>query len=280
MLITKELLEDWDFPEVMINNFKRKCLNGAELKEVLNIFKEDTEFLYQLKEVFSFTEQEINIYNKILKIVNSIYVYNSIKIRNSKYIQKSDTVVDSENVEKSKNIYRSNMIDNCIDVEDSSYCKDSENIIKGYCNFNSKYTEESLFIINSSFVKNGKDIFDSKSIRNCVGIKSCINCENVSYCKNCHNLKNCLFCYNINDKEYHIFNKPVSKELFEMIVQMSEIFTRNFDTIGLRQFYLNTTVFFFNDTIDKMLYQNYQKLDNIAQAMPYYDADIYSNIIL
>ena len=37
MLITKELLEDWDFPEVMINNFKRKCLNGAELKEVLNI---------------------------------------------------------------------------------------------------------------------------------------------------------------------------------------------------------------------------------------------------
>jgi len=46
----------------------------------------------------------------------------------------------------------------------------------------------------------------------------CQNCNNVNdsyFCFDCTNVKNCIWCYNLQNKEYHILNKPVSKEEFE-----------------------------------------------------------------
>ncbi len=46
-------------------------------------------------------------------------------------------------------------------------------------------------------------------------LKDCTNCSDSYFLENCIGCKNCIMCSNIRNKEYHINNKPVSKEEFE-----------------------------------------------------------------
>jgi hypothetical protein len=46
-------------------------------------------------------------------------------------------------------------------------------------------------------------------------LQDCENCAESLFLKNCTGCKNCLMCSNLRNKEYHVENKPVSKETFE-----------------------------------------------------------------
>lgn len=46
-------------------------------------------------------------------------------------------------------------------------------------------------------------------------LQDCDNCSDSMFLKNCTGCKNCLMCSNIKNKEYHVENKPVSKEEYE-----------------------------------------------------------------
>lgn len=46
-------------------------------------------------------------------------------------------------------------------------------------------------------------------------LQDCENCSDSMFLKNCIGCRSCLFCSNLQNKEYHIENKPVSKEEFE-----------------------------------------------------------------
>ena len=56
---------------------------------------------------------------------------------------------------------------------------------------------------------------------NCVNNYAAMFCRECSqtreswFCVDCKGVSNCIGCYNLRDKEYHIQNKPVSKEEFE-----------------------------------------------------------------
>lgn len=51
-------------------------------------------------------------------------------------------------------------------------------------------------------------------------LQDCENCTDSMFLKNCNSCKNCLMCSNLRNKEYHVENKPVSKETFEQFRSM------------------------------------------------------------
>ncbi len=60
---------------------------------------------------------------------------------------------------------------------------------------------------------------DSNSNYNSFFCQNCINVSKSYFCFDCENTKNCIGCYNLRNKEYHIMNKPVSKEEFAKEVE-------------------------------------------------------------
>lgn len=54
--------------------------------------------------------------------------------------------------------------------------------------------------------------------------KNCRNCNESMFLSDCKSCNNCLFCTNLRNKQYHVFNKPVSKEEYEK--KRAEIFER------------------------------------------------------
>ncbi len=64
----------------------------------------------------------------------------------------------------------------------------------------------------------GELLYECVGCNNCYHCFSCHDCSNcqdsilLDDCRNCHN---CIGCKNLREKEYHIYNKPVSREEFE-----------------------------------------------------------------
>lgn len=56
---------------------------------------------------------------------------------------------------------------------------------------------------------------DTDNCYNCYFLQDCSSCTDSYFLKNCIGCKNCIMCSNLRYKEYHINNKPVSKEEFE-----------------------------------------------------------------
>ena len=91
------------------------------------------------------------------------------------------------------------------------------------------YSSEKIF--GSTSIENSRNVLISKGIYNSRNIYDCTNvitsgelrfCEDITasnFCVDSKSLKNCLFCCELNNKEYYIFNKPVDKERFEIILK-------------------------------------------------------------
>ncbi len=59
------------------------------------------------------------------------------------------------------------------------------------------------------------EVVDSIKCYNCAWLQDCDNCSDSAFLKNCIGCKHCLMCSNLRNKEYHVENKPVTKEQFE-----------------------------------------------------------------
>ena len=59
------------------------------------------------------------------------------------------------------------------------------------------------------------EAIDSIKCYNCSFVQDCDNCSDSIFLKNCIGCRNCLMCSNLNNKEYYVENKQVSKEQFE-----------------------------------------------------------------
>jgi len=65
-------------------------------------------------------------------------------------------------------------------------------------------------------------------------LQDCENCTDSMFLKNCTSCKNCLMCSNLRNKEYHVENKPVSKEAFTQFRGM--LASRRAIQSGIRRF--------------------------------------------
>lgn len=69
--------------------------------------------------------------------------------------------------------------------------------------------------IDCSYCRGCEDCFECLDCKNCYNncyLQDCENCSNCSYCFDCQSLKDCFACIGIWRKQYHIYNKPYSKE--------------------------------------------------------------------
>jgi hypothetical protein len=79
-------------------------------------------------------------------------------------------------------------------------------------------------VMNSNWVFDCYDVFYCENCYECITVQNSQNiafCNNISdshdllLCIDCASCQNCIGCKNLRQKEYHIFNKKVSKEEFE-----------------------------------------------------------------
>jgi hypothetical protein len=86
----------------------------------------------------------------------------------------------------------------------------------GYCNslFDSKDCWDCLFTGKS------EGCLHSLDINKCYHVyfsQNCAACTDSAFLYDCRNCQSCFFCHNLRNKNYHVFNKSVSKEEFARI---------------------------------------------------------------
>lgn len=113
----------------------------------------------------------------------------------------------------------------------------TKNLNSDYVNYTT-HTKNSYLLFGSWFNENcgygqtvmeGKECWDCLFVRKCelcFSSMDCQQCSNLLFSRNCQgcidsaflydcrNCQNCLFSWNLRNKNYHVFNQPVSKEEF------------------------------------------------------------------
>ncbi len=110
---------------------------------------------------------------------------------------------------KSESCYYDNFIRDCRDVMDATFCFECENVYQ-WVNLTRCYT--------------------------CYYAKDSINCRDCLWIERCENCTHCIGCFGLKNKEYHVYNKPVSRESYEKTLENAKntmwlpLF-RSFDTL-------------------------------------------------
>jgi hypothetical protein len=97
---------------------------------------------------------------------------------------------------------------------------DSEDNRNCYYNYSINATESCMECFR---VRGGELLYECIDCTRCYNsafLQDCDNCNDSVFLKNCIGCKHCLMCSNLRNKEYHVENKPVSKEEFERFRSM------------------------------------------------------------
>ena len=98
---------------------------------------------------------------------------------------------------------------NCYLTNSSEYCEDC---------YYGKLLQKCRNCVDCSY------IYDSERCYDCVGVYDSYGCTSLAFSKNCSDChfstnllgcKNCILCSNLRQKEFHVRNKPVSKEEYQ-----------------------------------------------------------------
>lgn len=63
------------------------------------------------------------------------------------------------------------------------------------------------------------EVVDSSDCYKCRYTYNSSNCSDSFFLNNCTGCRNCIYCSNLTNKEYHVFNEPVSKKKYEEILK-------------------------------------------------------------
>lgn len=195
-----------------------KCLNRAmswfqpEVNEIKTYceycFKSEKYDATEYGREFDFDKSFFEQFRNLMKVTPR-HISNSTNNENSEYIICAH---------KNKNCY---LVD---EIDGSKDC---------YFGYNIQYCKD---IIEGLYVRDSEIGYDLVKAEGCYAVfysKTVFNCANSAFLLNCRSAKNCLFCCNLRNKQYHLFNKPVSKEEFEK--KWKEIFDGSQETLGKNQ---------------------------------------------
>ncbi len=111
--------------------------------------------------------------------------------------------------------------ENCDFVNYAPHCKNGYLIFGSWfsqdCYYGQSLNEcrdslDSLFLDRSELCYENIDCGENYNALFC---QNSTNTVDSYFCFDCHNVKNCIGCFNLRDKEWHIENKPVSREAFQ-----------------------------------------------------------------
>lgn len=116
-------------------------------------------------------------------------------------------------------------------AENAEYCNPCRGNKNCYLVFGGDFNQDSYYSLFPFYCNNVVEVMwceKSELLYQCVHCNNCINlaysqnCESCSdsmLLYNCKNLRNCFGCVNLQNKEYHFFNKPLSKEQYLQAVE-------------------------------------------------------------
>jgi len=109
----------------------------------------------------------------------------------------------------------------------TGYCKDCYMICASEyaekCMY-SKLCQTAKYVLDSANVFNSEHIYQSYNVKecnNCTYLFNSVGCYHSHFSDSLISCSYCLFCTNLQNKQYHICNKPVSKEEFEQAYRQS-----------------------------------------------------------
>lgn len=88
-------------------------------------------------------------------------------------------------------------------------------------------------------ISNSSNCYECIDCHNCINVSwglNCRECRDSKFLKNCHNCKNCLFCVGLADKEFYIFNQPVSEESYQETVLNWKLSLRSNEDLAKEKF--------------------------------------------
>ena len=161
--------------------------------------------------------------------------YNCQNIQDSQYVVNSNGVDSSSFIHESTDVSHCSDVYRCDDVTNSSLVFDSQFVYDSEKIFGVTNAVKSCNVLTSARVYNSANIYVCSDINSCSELRHCDKMENSFFCADSKNLKNCLFCSNLDGKEYYIFNEPVSKEMFEIILKQYMRQTKDLELDYLRE---------------------------------------------
>lgn len=204
----------------MLERFGIKLGGGVDEKEFSDILVTEVfpmKVYHYIKKYYRLTEEELELYYKHCRVLNSENVwdssdvFNSRNLYNSYNVERSRFVRDSENVKISDDIYNSTSINNSTNVAHSN------NINRGLTIIESQNIEYSHDIARSHDIKWSRVILNSSNLDGCNYVYMSQDLVDCSFCGFMKNSRHCMFCVGLEDKEYYIFNKPVSQKEYMLI---------------------------------------------------------------
>ncbi len=215
MFVTKEILEKYNACESGKKLFDRLYPNGVEINTLLDNRHIPLEVLHWGAEFLPVSDNELEKYYKRINVINCEDCQKSYNIQESKHIYRCSNVENSEFVKLSSNIVRSNHITNCQHIEKSELIKDSSDINNCDLIINGKTIRDSYNIANSSDIRDCQNLSNCRNLMNCHTLYNSTLCENSgfsSFLMGCHKV---LFCSSISAQSFMLFNKPISKRIFD-----------------------------------------------------------------
>lgn len=219
MMVTIELLRKLKACEQGIKYVERFYPNGAEVITLIRDRHINKEFLHWGREHLTITEEELAAYCEVCDIVNSEGYWQSQNIQDSQYVvrskqvTKSRSVFDSSDIIESTDIVHSESVNQSSQIFYSFAIEEAQRIYKG------ENITASSNICNSKLVVRSKNVIDSAMVFDSSEIIKSTNVSESHFCQDCKDIKHCLFCMGLEGAEYHIFNKPVDKNMYELFAQ-------------------------------------------------------------
>lgn len=212
-----------------------------------------------------------NYYN-CQNIQDSQYVVNSSDIDFSSFVH------DSTQVSHSTDVYKSDDVTNSFQIFESEFVYDSVKV----CGSNN--IDNSNTVIISKGVYNSHNIYACENVMNCGELRHCDNMTDSAFCADSKNLKNCLFCCGLEDKEYHIFNKPVDRARFEAVFKQYQRLTCGVELNYTRKPWPESMLVPMVPNLFSYYHKHYKQLDDRfwrwLRSVPNFDTDLLYKITL
>jgi hypothetical protein len=184
--------------------YKRKCDAPAHNEEIISIYHKDSPVKVYDQKYWWSDEWDPMEYGRDYDFNKPFFeqFYNLMRIMPMLTIVNMESI----NCDYSSHVWRSKNCYLCIfsgESEDCAYC---DVIFKGKNIIDSTWvmrSDKCYWCINCS---NSYNTYFCQNINNCLDSYFLYNCKNCS---------NCFGCVNLRNKQYHIFNKPYSKEEYK-----------------------------------------------------------------
>jgi len=96
---------------------------------------------------------------------------------------------------------------------------DSDENRNVYYSYSANGSEDCIDCYRIHKCQQSYELIDCVNCYNSQRLQDCENCSDSAFLKNCIGCKNCFMSWNLRNKEYHVFNQPMSKDDYQKFIE-------------------------------------------------------------